>query len=253
MKKYILSIGCMLSVAAHAQVGLKTNAPTEGLDLNTTIRVRSLPTDGQTNAITTKPDGSKSAAKDQTFITNHVLSTDTNNVLGKSEAGKPMVNTNTEGYEISKRIIPLDTSLPNGTLPVPGSEFTCGGVQMAWGRSPTSGNWYGAIRLAAAPAADVPIPISFEQRYSTNGKEFGQQTHTFAATAPAVVSPATAASVLVTKWDIYQSFFYTSTSINAAAANELNQAFFILPGTTDYYRINILRNINTLSMVCTRF
>ena len=253
MKKSINILGLLFSLGLVAQTGVKTTAPTEKLDVNATVRLRTLPKDGDINAINTKPDGTKSTVKDQTFVVNNVISADKNGVIGKSEVGKAMLNTNTEGYEISKRVVNI-SAIPTGTnlLPVAGTEYTCGDVQMAWGKD-SGDNWYVAIRLAAAPTADLTIPISFEQQYDLNGQEFEQQSHIFTVNTPPVVSPATAASVLKTRWNTYQSYYYTGVDINGAADNELNNAYFIYPGKTDYYRIAMLKTATTVSMVCTRF
>jgi len=77
---------------ASGQVGIKTEVPTEILDVNGIERVRELPRHQMANAIFTKPDGMRSTAKDQTFLAVRTVVADANGVLGYLE-GLPKANT----------------------------------------------------------------------------------------------------------------------------------------------------------------
>lgn len=79
-KESILAI--FLFAMTSAQVGINTKNPTEILDINGTERVRDLPKHQAANAIFTKPDGSYSGNKDQTFIATRRVVADANGVLG---------------------------------------------------------------------------------------------------------------------------------------------------------------------------
>ena len=81
MKKLNLIV-IFLSTMAFSQVGIKTDVPTEVLDVNGIERVRELPKHQMANAIFTKPDGTKSGNKDQTFIATKTIVADANGVLG---------------------------------------------------------------------------------------------------------------------------------------------------------------------------
>jgi len=86
MKKIVLTaFAVSLSVVAYAQsgkVGINTPTPSETLDVNGTERVRTLPQNGVSNAIYTKPDGTTSPNKDQTFTATKALVADDNGVIG---------------------------------------------------------------------------------------------------------------------------------------------------------------------------
>lgn len=87
MKKNFLALCICFSIGASAQtyngkVGINTTTPTEILHVNGTERVSSLPLHTAVNSIYTKPDGTVSAAKDQTFTATRTVVADNNGVLG---------------------------------------------------------------------------------------------------------------------------------------------------------------------------
>lgn len=82
MKKHIILLALAIGYHTNAQVGIETDKPTEALDINGIIRVRSLPTDGATNAIRTNPDGTASSTNNQTFTATKMVVADNNGVLG---------------------------------------------------------------------------------------------------------------------------------------------------------------------------
>ncbi|TZF93512.1 hypothetical protein FW781_17615 [Chryseobacterium panacisoli] len=81
MKKLNLIV-VFLSTMALGQVGINTGIPTEVLDVNGIERIRELPKHQMANAIFTKPDGTKSVNKDQTFTAVKTVVADANGVLG---------------------------------------------------------------------------------------------------------------------------------------------------------------------------
>lgn len=86
--KVLLSVAIMLgALSMKAQttnkVGAGTRTPTEILDVNGTVRVRELPTTGQTSSIYTTPSGTASSTKNQTFTSKYTIVADENGVLGK--------------------------------------------------------------------------------------------------------------------------------------------------------------------------
>ena len=82
MIKKIFSLLCIVTYSLQAQVGIETDKPTETLHVNGTTRVIELPLNGADNAITTKPNGVKSNAKDQSFNPIKTVVADRNGVLG---------------------------------------------------------------------------------------------------------------------------------------------------------------------------
>lgn len=84
-KKLLTAITVPLCLSLYAQsnsVGISTSTPTETLDINGTERIRELPLDGASNVIYTKPDGTKSINKDQSFKALKTLVADSNGVIG---------------------------------------------------------------------------------------------------------------------------------------------------------------------------
>ncbi len=81
MKQFFLMAG-MVPMMFFSQIGINTPSPTEILDVNGLQRVRELPKHNTVNAIFTKPDGTRSEAKDQTFIATKMIVADANGVLG---------------------------------------------------------------------------------------------------------------------------------------------------------------------------
>lgn len=84
MKNFNL-LSIFLFTTTFAQVGIKTSVPTETLDVNGIERIRELPKHNTANAIFTKPDGTKSENKDQTFIATKMVVADANGVLGYAD------------------------------------------------------------------------------------------------------------------------------------------------------------------------
>lgn len=82
MIKKIFSLLCIVTYSLQAQVGVETDKPTETLHVNGTTRVVELPLNGAINVINTKPDGTKSSAKDQSFEPTKTVVADDNGVLG---------------------------------------------------------------------------------------------------------------------------------------------------------------------------
>ncbi|MGK6344259.1 hypothetical protein ACMGDK_18765 [Chryseobacterium sp. DT-3] len=84
MKKFSL-LSIFLFATTFAQVGIKTSTPTETLDVNGIERIRELPRHNTANSIFTKPDGTRSENKDQTFIATKMVVADANGVLGYAD------------------------------------------------------------------------------------------------------------------------------------------------------------------------
>lgn len=89
----------LLSGLLLSQVGINTASPTEILDVNGIERVRELPKHNTINAIFTKPDGTKSESKDQTFTATKMIVADANGVLGYTDW-----NPNTTPDGLKKRV-----------------------------------------------------------------------------------------------------------------------------------------------------
>lgn len=68
------------------------NNPTEKLDVNGNVRIRTLPVDGASDAVFTNPDGTRNDAKNQPFIATKTVVADNNGILGAVE-GIPSVTT----------------------------------------------------------------------------------------------------------------------------------------------------------------
>lgn len=88
MMKTTLSCGMLLLAAVYfnaqttGKVGINTNTPKETLEVNGTLKIDTLPTNGASNAIY---NGNN--AKNATFTATHMVVADTNGVLGKHSLG----------------------------------------------------------------------------------------------------------------------------------------------------------------------
>lgn len=81
MKKLLLLI-ILTNVFTHAQVGINTISPTETFDNNGTARLRNLPLNGSSNAISTDPSGNHTTTPNQSFNATRTVVADANGVLG---------------------------------------------------------------------------------------------------------------------------------------------------------------------------
>ncbi|MFU2094867.1 hypothetical protein [Ornithobacterium rhinotracheale] len=90
-RKLICAWALSVSFYGVAQVGVNTEQPTETLDVKGSVRVQTLPSNGATSAIFTKPDGTKSTSKDQTFTAKKTVVVDANGVMGVVD-GLPIVS-----------------------------------------------------------------------------------------------------------------------------------------------------------------
>lgn len=111
MRKTIFVLISLSSSFALAQytgkTGINTTTPTETLHVNGTERISSLPIHTAANSIYTKPDGTASAAKDQTFTATRTVVADNNGVLGyvnglpaNNSAASNLVYTTASPYQI---------------------------------------------------------------------------------------------------------------------------------------------------------
>lgn len=108
MMKTTLSCGMLLLAAVYfnaqttGKVGINTNAPKETLEVNGTLKVDTLPTNGANNAIYNGQN-----AKNATFTATHMVVSDTNGVLGKhslGEAGQVLISKGNNGAPEWKNI-----------------------------------------------------------------------------------------------------------------------------------------------------
>ena len=116
MKKLNLIVVFQCAMA-FGQVGVKTDVSTEVLDINGIERVRELPKHQMANAIFTKPDGTKSTVKDQTFTAVKTVVADANGVLGyldglpksSTDPGLPVGEAITRIYTVPIAIAQVNT------------------------------------------------------------------------------------------------------------------------------------------------
>ncbi|MEE6130310.1 hypothetical protein V2E39_23120 [Chryseobacterium arthrosphaerae] len=134
MKKnaIVTAVLLLLGTALSAQVGINTAAPTEIMDVNGTVRVRDLPLNGSANAISTKPDGTKSTAKDQPFIATKTVVVDNNGVLGYVN-GLPSASGSGSGTLNVGETIARVYSVPNATATQGSGRFRLGAYAAANG------------------------------------------------------------------------------------------------------------------------
>lgn len=86
MKIKLVFILLGIGVINYAQkVGVNTATPTENLDINGTLRVRSLPLDSQTNAFYTTGVDTASETQNQTFRINNPVVANNFGVLGQTD------------------------------------------------------------------------------------------------------------------------------------------------------------------------
>lgn len=102
LKKIFFSGIFSCSAIFYAQVGIGTKTPTEKLDVNGTLRVQSLPNDGQANAIyTTGTDTNSGTTPTVTFNAGRPLVTDVNGIVGKTNNADLVPNNLTTGFALS--------------------------------------------------------------------------------------------------------------------------------------------------------
>lgn len=108
MIKYIFCLALLFtSFNSLAQVGINTNTPTESLDVNGTMRVRSLPTDGQANSIhTTGTNTSSGTIPTQTFVYDKPMVFDKNGVMGVTSYSNLVPNNTTINFNSTTNASP---------------------------------------------------------------------------------------------------------------------------------------------------
>lgn len=107
----LILFSTMVSGFSFAQkVGVNTDAPTENLDVNGTVRLRDVPFDGTPSAIHTKSGGTASDTKDQTFTADAIVVINNDGVLGKIEKEKtpPTDLNNAKSMFVIRRYRPGD-------------------------------------------------------------------------------------------------------------------------------------------------
>lgn len=109
------------ALSQTGKVGIETNQPTETLDVNGTTRIRTLPQDGDVNAIYTLPDGNASNNKDQKYTSENFVVADENGVIGIAKKKVVTVNSSDDDYNnasslfvIKKYILKDNPSIRNG-------------------------------------------------------------------------------------------------------------------------------------------
>lgn len=148
-----------------AQVGINNTSPTETLDVNGTTRIRNLPVNGSSNAIYTKPDGSKSTAKDQSFTATRTVTADSNGVLGYVEGIPAQAATESTGSTIIKTIYSAIAPDPTKTISIGGMTFR---IDNTWG-----------IQMALTSSVNKTIYVGMNQQFASNGFEYANYTHVF--------------------------------------------------------------------------
>lgn len=102
---------------SNGKVGVNTNIPTENLDISGRLRVRTLPNQNTTNAISTDTNGNGQETDNQTFSANSIVVADKNGVLGKIPSQTARRTTTNEEYNNStsmfviRRFEPGDANL----------------------------------------------------------------------------------------------------------------------------------------------
>ncbi len=124
MMKTTLSCGMLLLAAVYfnaqttGKVGINTNAPKETLEVNGTLKIDTLPTNGANNAIYNGQN-----TQNTTFTATHMVVSDTNGVLGKHSlgtAGQVLISKGNNGAPEWKDIkeasgVISETELKKGT------------------------------------------------------------------------------------------------------------------------------------------
>lgn len=99
------STAVALAQTTVPKVGVNTRTPTEPLHVAGTLRVEQLPTQGQPNATFTKPDGSASATKDQSYTSRYVVTASEQGVLGRASGAQPNF------FYMPPMVVPTDPSV----------------------------------------------------------------------------------------------------------------------------------------------
>ena len=133
---FIICCYCCVHAQTNNKVGFTTTNPTEIIDVNGTARVRDVPMNGTLNAIYTKPDGTVSTAKDQTFNATKTLVVDANGVVGAIDGVAITTAPTISTIQYARVSTPINTSTPVNsvtTIGILSIRFT--------GTTTGSGNW----------------------------------------------------------------------------------------------------------------
>ncbi|WP_456315090.1 hypothetical protein [Pseudomonas shirazensis] len=112
---FILCCCCAYS-QTNNKVGFTTKTPTESIDANGTARVRDLPLNGTLNAIYTKPDGTASTAKDQTFNAIKTVVVDANGVVGTIDGIAITTAPTIKTIQYVRTTAPINSSTPTNSI-----------------------------------------------------------------------------------------------------------------------------------------
>ncbi|MDY0990376.1 hypothetical protein SOM12_23310 [Flavobacterium sp. CFBP9031] len=107
---------CCVYPQTNTKIGFTTKTPTETVDINGIARVRELPTNAATNAINTKPDGTASTAKDQTFSATKTVVVDANGVMGTIDGIAITVAPEIKTIQYARVATPINASTPTNSI-----------------------------------------------------------------------------------------------------------------------------------------
>lgn len=118
---FIICCYCCAHSQTNNKVGFTTTNPTEIIDVNGTARVRDIPTNGNPNAIYTKPDGTVSTAKDQTFNATKTLVVDANGVVGSIDGIAITTAPTIKTIQYSRTSTTIDANTPTNSVTTMGN------------------------------------------------------------------------------------------------------------------------------------
>ncbi|SDD84648.1 hypothetical protein [Riemerella columbipharyngis] len=154
MKKTFIKLSCtvavLISFSGIAQsVGVNTDTPTESLDIKGTTRIQTLPSNGQTNAISTKADGTKSVNKDQTFTATKTVVVDDRGVVGVINELPLFTPPKVRTIQYATSNTPINNNTPQNSV------VTLGKIAVRFdGTDPTGGASLLSFKLLSAEDLD---------------------------------------------------------------------------------------------------
>lgn len=212
---FIMCCYCCAYSQTNNKVGFTTTTPTEIIDVNGTARVRDIPLNGNLNAIYTKPDGTVSTAKDQTFNAVKTLVVDANGVVGSIDGIAITTAPTIKTIQYSRTATTIDANTPVNSV------TTMGNLTVRF--NAINSNQNNAVQFVTA----IPTHVTAFAQVAGGGSP----TNTIYSNWK-----TTASSGVATAWNTVSDQGLTPTN------RDTYNAMVTLHNTQEIYRISIICN-----------
>lgn len=177
MKRILLAMSLLISVIATAQVGINTDNPTNSLDVNGDVRVRTLADAGNQDLVVAS---SASGVLNKTTVTVETL----NNAMGDPEFNGVTVKKNQYFATMADPGKYIDAGVVSVRL------YPIGGISTT--------DVYPQLALLEAPTSNVQVIVLDDETWNSGGTQGSAQILTFTTS----------------NWNTYQSVGNGSMSVN---------------------------------------